>query len=92
MDKPEFILKSAREKRGLTQIEMAQLIANELGSSFSSRQYQKLESGDFPKRKTSIVRAIDKHLGTNLLFYVYEQNVPHETYTEHRRYLKNNKN
>jgi transcriptional regulator with XRE-family HTH domain len=74
--KPEDILRIARESKRWTQTDMA----NKLGVSM--RQYQKYEEGKFPKFKGDVAKSIDVILGTNLYDLIYEQNVPHETMAE----------
>jgi transcriptional regulator with XRE-family HTH domain len=74
--KPEEIIRAARETKGWTLQEAADRLAKELNQSYSMRQYQKLEDGVFPKYKTEVVAALDKILGTDILPMVYEQTVP----------------
>jgi transcriptional regulator with XRE-family HTH domain len=75
-NKPEEVLRQAREQRGLTLQNMADLLAKELNQGYSQRQYQKLEEGKFPKFKREVTEGLDKILGTNLTELVYEQIVP----------------
>jgi transcriptional regulator with XRE-family HTH domain len=65
--KPEEILRIAREKKKLTQDDMA----DKLGISL--RQYHKYESGNFPKYKSEKIKQIDAILGINLYEHIYEQ-------------------
>lgn len=66
-------LSEAREAKKYTQDEMAKTLADRLGQSYSTRQYQKLEFGLFPKLKTGIIKEIDDILGSNIYSLVYEQ-------------------
>lgn len=70
--RPEEILKAAREKKKLTQSD----IAYKLGITL--RQYHKYESGKFPKYKSEVIQKLDTILGTNLFESIYEQKVPQE--------------
>lgn len=72
------ILEEARKKKNLTQLQMAERLAEELKQTYSMRQYQRLEEGTFPKYKTEIVQAVDKILGTNIYDIIYATNVPRE--------------
>lgn len=72
-------LSEARERRGWTQELMSEKLAESLGQTYSHRQYQKLEAGEFPKYKTTVVEHLDKLLGTKLYELVYGSKVPHET-------------
>lgn len=65
--KPEEILKKAREKKKLTQ----QDVADEIGMTL--RQYNKYEAGEFPKYKSDNIKTIDTFLGTHLYELIYEQ-------------------
>ncbi len=65
MDKPEDILKRAREEKELTQSQLGERIG------IGMRQIQKYEKGQFPKEKTDPVRNIDKELKTNLYELIY---------------------
>lgn len=65
------ILYNARVAKKVTQAEMADILAEKLGHSYSGRMYQKLEAGDFPKFKKTIAMALDEILGTNLTELVY---------------------
>lgn len=53
---------------------MAKRIADQLGQTYSCRQYQKLEAGEFPKYKKGIVAAIEEILSIkiNELIYAYK--------------------
>lgn len=66
----------ARDKKQITQSELAGLLAESLSQTYSLRQYQKLEEGRFPKYKKEIVATLDKILGTNLYELIYDQKVP----------------
>lgn len=66
--RPEEILKKAREKKKITQEDLA----GKLGITL--RQYHKYESGQFPKYKSEPIKQIDSILGTNLFELIYEQN------------------
>lgn len=66
-------LSKARELRGYTQAQMAGMLAERLGQGYSTRQYQKLEFGQFPKLKRDIVKELDNILSTNLHELIYEQ-------------------
>jgi transcriptional regulator with XRE-family HTH domain len=65
--KPEEILRLARERKKLKQ----QDIADKIGITL--RQYHKYEAGDFPKFRSDNVKAIDLLLGTKLYELIYEQ-------------------
>lgn len=67
MDKPEEILKKAREAKRKTQTEVAEAIGVGL------RMYQKIESGEFPKYKREQILKLDEFLGTNIYELIYEQ-------------------
>ncbi len=64
---PGDILRIAREKKKYKQ----QDIADKIGISL--RQYNKYESGAFPKYKSDSIKAIDSLLGTSLYELLYEQ-------------------
>lgn len=65
--RPEEILQKSREKKKLTQ----QDVADKIGMTL--RQYNKYEAGKFPKYKSESIKAIDALLGTNLYELIYEQ-------------------
>lgn len=65
--KPEDILKTSREKRGWKQED----VSKKLGITL--RQYQKYESGVFPKFKTQVVKKLDDLLGIKIHELIYEQ-------------------
>lgn len=65
--RPEEILKKAREKKKYTQQEVADKIGMTL------RQYNKYEAGEFPKYKSENIKTIDSLLGTKLHELIYEQ-------------------
>lgn len=64
--KPEDILRGAREKKKFTQQDLADKIGITL------RQYNKYEAGAFPKFRSDNIRALDKLLGTKLYELIYE--------------------
>lgn len=66
-------------KKGWTQSEMAQRLADRLSHSYSLRAYQKLESGEFPKFKKEIIRQLEQILGIKILEEIYEQRVHTQT-------------
>ncbi len=68
----------AREAKGLTQAEVAQKLAAALKQGYSLRQYQKMETGDFPKYKKEVIQQLEKILGVKLYELIYELNVPRE--------------
>jgi transcriptional regulator with XRE-family HTH domain len=70
--KPEEILKKARQKKKLTQGELAAKLGITL------RQYHKYESGAFPKFKSESIKQIDSILGTNIYELIYEQKTSNE--------------
>lgn len=70
--RPEEILKKAREKKKYKQ----QDVADKIGITL--RQYNKYEAGEFPKFKTDSIKAIDSLLGTRLYELIYEQKGEHE--------------
>jgi transcriptional regulator with XRE-family HTH domain len=63
---PKEIIKSAREKKGWTQDQVARELKIEL------RTYQRYEEGKFPKYKGDIVRNIDSLLGTKVYDIIYD--------------------
>ncbi len=65
--KPEELLKAAREKKGWTQSE----VAEKLGIGL--RMYQKYEDGQFPKYKREQISELDRLFSTNLYELIYEQ-------------------
>lgn len=74
--RPEEILKKAREKKKLKQ----QDVADKIGITL--RQYNKYEAGEFPKFKTDSIKAIDLLLGTRLHELIYEQKEDHQVPVE----------
>lgn len=66
-------LEKARKAKGLKQQTVADILAEKLGQSYSVRQYQKMEDGEFPKFKKEVVKQLDDILGTNLYEEIYEQ-------------------
>ncbi len=91
MDNILEIIKKAREKKGISQTDMA------LKLGIGLRQYQNIESGEFPKYKRDHILNIEKVLGIKIYERIYEVNVPHETnsnepgetYLSNRRVKKN---
>lgn len=73
---PGDILRLARGKRKLTQQE----VADEIGITL--RQYNKYESGAFPKYRSENVKTIDAFLGTKLHVLLYEQKEEQEVPNE----------
>lgn len=65
----------AREARGLTQSAVAEQLGQALGQSYSLRQYQKIEAGEFPKFKKEVVRQLETILDIRLYELIYEQNI-----------------
>jgi len=63
-------MRTAREKRGWTQDQ----IAEKMGITL--RQYNKYENGDFPKYKQGVAEKIDEILGTRTRELIYELDVP----------------
>ena len=70
--RPEEILKKARERKKLTQSDVAKKVG------ITIRQYHKYESGQFPKYKSDSIQKIDELLGTKLFELIYEQNIPQD--------------
>jgi transcriptional regulator with XRE-family HTH domain len=66
----------ARESKGWTQTEVAEKLGTALGQTYSLRQYQKMEAGDFPKFKKEVVRQLEGILHISLYELIYEQNNP----------------
>lgn len=64
--KPEELLKIARGKKSLTQDDMAKKLG------ITVRQYNKYESGEFPKYKKEGIKKIDEILGTSVYALIYE--------------------
>jgi transcriptional regulator with XRE-family HTH domain len=82
-----------REKHGLTQMEMADLISKKLDQGYSLRQYSKIEKGEFPKYKKDIISAIDQILGSSFTESIYGNSLDQieESETkdaEHSKYVK----
>lgn len=74
---PEDIIKNARDKKGLTQ----QQVADFLGIGL--RSYQHFEAGRFPAFKTAPIIALEKHLGIKIYDKIYgDKKVSHETATD----------
>lgn len=65
-----------RERKKLTQTEMAEKLAAALSQTYSLRQYQNLEEGKFPKYKKEVVKKLDGLLGTKVYELIYEQDSP----------------
>lgn len=65
-------IKRQREARGITQQGMADKISKGLGQSYSLRQYQRIEEGQFPKFKRSVIIEVDKILGTSFTEAIYD--------------------
>jgi len=65
-------LTEARIKKGWTQSKAADLLGKGLGQTYSLRQYQKLEDGNFPKFKTEVSKELDRIFNTNLHELIYE--------------------
>lgn len=63
----------ARESKGLTQAAVADKLAAALGQTYSLRQYQKMEAGEFPKFKKEVVRQVEMILDVPLYELIYEQ-------------------
>lgn len=64
-------IKKAREAKGFTQDAIATAMAILMKESYSTRQYQRLEGGDFPKFKREVVKALDYVLNTNFHDIIY---------------------
>ncbi|WP_276484844.1 helix-turn-helix domain-containing protein [Paraflavitalea pollutisoli] len=62
----------AREAKGMTQTDVAEQLATSLGQTYSLRQYQKMEAGEFPKFKKEIVRQLEQVLNVSLYELIYE--------------------
>lgn len=67
------IISAARDGMGWRQED----IAEKMG--ISVRQYNKYESGEFPKFKQGVAKKIDELLGTSITELIYEHSVPQET-------------
>jgi transcriptional regulator with XRE-family HTH domain len=65
----------AREAKGWTQEQLANKIAERLDQTYSRRQYQKIEAGEFPKYKKKIVIAIEQLLEIQVIDLVYENEI-----------------
>jgi transcriptional regulator with XRE-family HTH domain len=65
----------AREAKELTQEQLANKIAERLDQTYSRRQYQKIEAGEFPKYKKKIVTAIEQILEIQIIDLVYENEI-----------------
>lgn len=64
-------IKKAREAKGFKQEALASAMAILLKKTYSVRQYQRLEGGEFPKFKTDVVKALDTVLDTNFHDIIY---------------------
>lgn len=69
--RPEDILRKAREKKKMKQ----QDVADKIGITL--RQYNKYEAGEFPKYRSDSIKAIDMLFGTKLHELIYEQKQEH---------------
>lgn len=74
---PKEILKEAREKRRLTQEDLAGKVG------ISHRQIQNYEEGKFPKFKGDSVKKIDDILGTALYEMIYEKEASPKVFVSH---------
>lgn len=63
----------AREAKGMTQSDVAEQLATGLGQTYSLRQYQKMEAGEFPKFKKEVVRQLENILDIHIYELIYEQ-------------------
>lgn len=90
------IIIEARNKKGWSQSVAAEKLGEELKQTYSLRQYQRLEDGEFPKYKREIVRAIEKILNIDIYDIIYDKNIPREirredfgpSYMEQRKWGK----
>lgn len=82
MPDPQEIIRETREGKGMTQSDMAEKIASAIGGTYSLRQYQRLESGEFPKYKTDIVKTVESILNISVYDMIYDKNVPRNTQAE----------
>jgi phage repressor protein C with HTH and peptisase S24 domain len=78
-EKASEIIRTAREKKGWTQTEVAEMLAQRLGQTYSLRQYQRIEDGEFPKYKTEVVSNIENILGIKVYDLIYDIKFPRET-------------
>lgn len=76
--KTEEIIIAARKKKGYSQSETAKLLGHKLNQTYSLRQYQRIETGDFPKYKKEIIKALGEILDVNIYDIIYAENVPRE--------------
>lgn len=76
MNKAEIkrILKTARESKGKTQTEMAEILSVAMSKPYTLRQYQRYEEGLLPKYKREVVKELDNLLDTNLFDKFYGKN------------------
>jgi transcriptional regulator with XRE-family HTH domain len=77
MEATEIIIE-ARKKKGWSQKEMAEKLAEKLGQTYSMRQYQRIEDGDFPKYKKEIIEAIEELLEISIYDAIYDNKRPTE--------------
>lgn len=63
---PKEIIKQAREKKGLTQAQLAENL------DISGRMIQRYEEGKFPKFKSENIAKLDEYLGTNICDILYD--------------------
>lgn len=74
---PKDIIKTAREGKGLTQAQLADII------EVSDRMIQRYEEGKFPKFKSEKIKKLDQTLGIKIYDIIYDtKNNTEDTYIE----------
>ncbi|MDB5248097.1 MAG: hypothetical protein JWQ40_2491 [Segetibacter sp.] len=71
-------IKSARERKQLTQTQVAEKIGIGL------RQYQNIEAGHFPKYKTKQIRELEKILEIGIYNEIYKESIVNEPSAEYK--------
>lgn len=64
---PKDIIKTAREGKGLTQAQLADIV------EVSDRMIQRYEEGKFPKFKSEKIKKLDETLGTKIYDIIYDK-------------------
>lgn len=74
---PKDIIKTAREQKGLTQAQLADIVG------VSARMIQRYEEGKFPKFKSDKIKKLDELLGSRIYDIIYDNNTDTDnTYLE----------
>lgn len=78
---PKDIIKSARERKSLTQSQLADIVG------VSERMIQRYEEGKFPKFKSEKIKKLDESLGINVSDIIYDK-ISDTTNREENEYLE----